>query len=104
MRLTSLGWTTEVVAVRRRYPANLCLFFGCVEFASYREDLGKPGGETVQAAARSAIGQVTSVHLRYVLSGQQRVNHGVQAGAGGDLRCGLWRQATRWRVGQAECE
>src|SRR6202023_1744843 len=64
------------------YPANRCSFSGCLEFAGDCEDLGKTVGESVQTAAGRAIGQVAAGRLRYVLSGQQGVDHTVQARAG----------------------
>jgi hypothetical protein len=51
------------------YPANLCLFSRCTEFAHDCEDLGEAVGKAVKAAAGSAVRQAAPVHLYYVLSG-----------------------------------
>ena len=82
------------------YPANLCSFSGDVEFASLRENFSETVGQTIQAAARSAVRQVAPEHLHDVLSGEQCVNDAVQAGTGGrGMRCRLGRQVPRVLVG-----
>ena len=93
----------HVPSLKPRYPANLCSYFGWSEIACFGEYFGNAVGETVQAAARSAFRQGASKHLHYVLSSEQRVDHAVQAGAGGsDVRFGLRCQVARLRAGQME--
>jgi hypothetical protein len=53
------------------YPANLCLFFRCAEFARNCEDLGETVGDAVEAAARVAVRQGAPEHLDYMLSSAQ---------------------------------
>jgi len=44
----------------RAYLANLCLFFGDVEFFGFRENLGEAIGKAIEAAAWGAWRQVAS--------------------------------------------
>ena len=39
------------------YAANLCPLTGWVEFAGFREDLGEPIGELIEAMLRSGVRQ-----------------------------------------------
>src|ERR1035437_2220316 len=97
---SAAAWAAGSFSGNPTYPANLCLFSGWIEFAGFREDFGETVGEAVQAAARSAVRQVASEHLHYVLSGQQRVDYTVQAGAGGsEVRFRLGCQVPRLRAG-----
>ena len=64
------------------YPANLCPLFGWAEFAGFREDLGQPIGEPVEAVSRRPVRQGSTEHFDCVLSEEQRVNNAIQAGAG----------------------
>src|ERR1700680_3624539 len=45
------------------YPANLCPLFGRAEFAGFREHLGQPIGEPVEAVSRRAVRQGSTEHF-----------------------------------------
>ena len=59
------------------YPANLCPLFGRAEFAGFREDLGQPIGEPVEAVSRRALRHRSTEHFDCVLSKEQRVHNAI---------------------------
>ena len=89
------------LAGKRPYPANLCPLSGRPEFAGFRENLGQPIGEPVEAVSRRAVRQGSAEHFDCVLSKQQRVNNAIQAGAGRNRwRFRVWGQMPRLRSSQ----
>ena len=52
-----------------------------VEFAHFGDDLGEPVRESIEATTRSVVGQSTAEHLQHMLSGEQGIDHAVEAGS-----------------------
>ena len=78
-------------------PANLCPFSGRGDFARFRDDLGEPIGEPVEATARSTVRQSTTEHFQYMLSAEQAIDHAAEAySKRGDGRLRLGRKMSRF--------
>ena len=61
--------SSAVTPQKRTYPANLCLFWGRVEFPGRGEDLDEAVGKATEKAARGVLGMAAAEHLQNLLGG-----------------------------------
>ena len=71
---------TGVISQNAVSPANLRLFFGCVELLGFGDNLDEPVSEAVEKAAARGPGNAPAEHFQDVLGGPQRIEQAEQIG------------------------
>lgn len=94
--------TRLVPAVSRR-NRPICADSGRAETPGHCDDLREAVGEAVESSAQCAGGRRTTVHFKYVLSGNKRINDTVDARVdSGQRRRRLGYEVSRSGLGELE--